>query len=68
MRTPEGGGTGTGPRKTFVVGRSTTRGTELVVAESLHTPAPIPGPWTLRALVRPSGVRLDAGSPHPIVH
>ncbi|MGD8360092.1 MAG: hypothetical protein PVJ04_01580 [Gemmatimonadota bacterium] len=50
------------------MGRSTTRGTELVVAESLHTPAPIPGPWTLRALVRPSDVRLDAGSPHSIFH
>jgi hypothetical protein len=68
MRMPEEGRTGTGPRKTFVVGRSTTRGTELVVAESLHTPAPIPGPWTLRALVRPSEVRLEAGSPHSIVH
>jgi hypothetical protein len=68
MRTPAGGQAGIGSRKTFVVGRSTTRGTELVVAESLRTPAPIPGPWTLRALVRPSERRLDAGSTHSIVH
>ena len=41
-------------RTTFVVGKLTPKSTEIVVAESRRSPAPIPGPWTLRAVVRPS--------------
>jgi len=38
-------------RKTFLVGRVTDKGEEIVVAEGV-LPPPIPGPWTLRALIR----------------
>ncbi len=41
-------------RTTFLVGKLTPKSTEMVVAESRRSPAPIPGPWTLRAVVRPS--------------
>jgi hypothetical protein len=40
-------------RTTFVVGRLTSRSAEIVVVDP-HRPPPIPGPWVLRALVRPS--------------
>jgi hypothetical protein len=38
-------------RTTFLVGRLTVKGEEIVVAEGV-LPPPIPGPWTLRALIR----------------
>ncbi len=38
-------------RVTFAIGRLTDRSTEIVVMESKERP-PIPGPWTLQALVR----------------
>jgi hypothetical protein len=40
-------------RTTFLVGRVTRTGAEMVVVEGV-APPPIPGPWTLKALVRPS--------------
>jgi len=40
-------------RTTFLVGRVTRGGAEIVVVEGV-LPPPIPGPWTLRALVRPA--------------
>jgi len=40
-------------RTTFLVGRLTPKSTEIVVVDGpVHSP--IPGPWTLRALVRPN--------------
>ena len=43
-------------RTTFLVGRLTPKSAEIVVVEDAG-PAPIPGPWSLRALVRPSKPR-----------
>ncbi len=40
-------------RTTFLVGKVTRRGAEMVVVEDAGAP-PIPGPWTLKALVRPA--------------
>ncbi len=40
-------------RTTFLVGRVTRTSAEMVVVEGVGSP-PIPGPWTLKALVRPS--------------
>jgi len=39
-------------RKTFLVGRLTSRSSEMIMAEETRTAPPFPGPWTLRALVR----------------
>ncbi len=55
-------------RTTFLVGRRTQRSTEIVVVDG-ERPAPIPGPWSLRAVVRrrkdpPSTTRR----PSEIVH
>ena len=41
-------------RTTFMVGRVTRKGAEIVMAEGV-LPPPIPGPWTLKALVRLKG-------------
>jgi hypothetical protein len=38
-------------RRTFMVGRLTRKASEIIVAEGTG-PSPIPGPWTLRAMVR----------------
>ncbi len=38
-------------RKTFLVGRVSPKGAEIVVVDGFGTP-PFPGPWTLRALIR----------------
>lgn len=40
-------------RTTFLVGRVTRKGAEMVVVEGTES-SPIPGPWTLRAVVRPA--------------
>ena len=40
-------------RTTFLVGRVTRKSAEIVVVEGIGSP-PIPGPWTLKALVRTS--------------
>ncbi len=46
--------TGRGPmRTTFAVGKLTRTTTEIVVVEP--EPAPILGPWVMRALVRSTG-------------
>lgn len=37
-------------RTTFLVGRVTQKGAEMVVVEGVAA-SPIPGPWTLRAVV-----------------
>jgi hypothetical protein len=55
-------------RTTFLVGRLTPGSTEMVVAGSLRTPAPIPGPWTLRALVRVPGPRIEIRPAGVTVH
>jgi hypothetical protein len=39
-------------RRTFLVGRVTPKGEEMVVLKGAETP-PFPGPWTLKAVVRP---------------
>ena len=45
-------------RVPFALGRLTTRSTEIVVVDRQQEP-PIPGPWTLQALVRtPRVLRL----------
>ena len=47
-------------RTTFMVGKVTSRGSEMVMVDS--TPStPIPGPWTLKALVRPAPPRITPG-------
>lgn len=43
-------------RRTFVVGRVTPSATVVRMVE--ERPAPLPGPWTLDALVRPRERRL----------
>ena len=40
-------------RRTFAVGRVSRKGEEIVMVEKART-SPIPGPWTLKALIRPS--------------
>ncbi len=40
-------------RTTFLVGRVNREGAEIVVVEGVGYP-PFPGPWTLKAMVRPS--------------
>ncbi len=40
-------------RVPFVVGRLTTRTTEIVMLNQPYRRSPVPGPWRLRALVRP---------------
>jgi len=47
-------------RTTFLVGRLTPKGAEMVVAEGSRSPAPFPGPWTLRALVRTPPHRMES--------
>ena len=39
-------------RRTFLVGKVTPKGEEMVVLKGAETP-PFPGPWTLKAVVRP---------------
>ena len=39
-------------RTTFLVGRVGQKGSEIVVVEG-RSSSPIPGPWTLKAMVRP---------------
>jgi len=41
-------------RTTFLVGRRTPKCTEMVVMKGPRQLSPIPGPFTLRALVRPT--------------
>jgi hypothetical protein len=38
-------------RTTFLVGKVSQRGSEIVVVDGVEA-SPIPGPWTLKALVR----------------
>ena len=40
-------------RTTFLIGRLTPKSTEMVVVKSTRRQNPFPGPWTLRAMVRP---------------
>jgi hypothetical protein len=40
-------------RTTFLVGRLTPKSTEMVVVKGSRRQNPFPGPWTLRAMVRP---------------
>ena len=49
-------------RKTFLVGRVTPKSTEVFLAESTRTPAPFPGPWTLKALVHLTGTWESKGT------
>jgi len=42
-------------RTTFLVGKVTRRGAEMVVVDELGS-SPFPGPWSLKALVRPKPV------------
>lgn len=51
-----GTGPGKGARHTFVVGRVTPSTTVVRMLE--ERPAPLPGPWTLEALVRSREPRL----------
>ncbi len=39
-------------RTTFLVGRLTPRSAEMVVVDDPGASPPIPGPWTLKAVVR----------------
>ena len=55
-------------RTTFLVGRLTPKSTEIVVTEGSHSPAPIPGPWSLRALVRSSTRRMVSEATGDTVH
>ena len=55
-------------RTTFLVGRLTPRGTEILLAEGSRSPAPFPGPWTLRAVVRPPARHLDAEAVNSTIH
>jgi hypothetical protein len=41
-------------RTTFLIGRLTPGGREMVVLDEAH-PSPLPGPWVLRAVVGPAG-------------
>ena len=47
-------------RRTFLVGKVTPKGEEMVVLEGGETP-PFPGPWTLKAVVRPLRSASNAG-------
>jgi hypothetical protein len=49
-------------RKTFLVGRVTPKSTEVFLAESARTPAPFPGPWTLKGLVHLTGTGESPGT------
>jgi len=49
-------------RKTFLVGRLNGSSTEMVVVNQGGAKSPIPGPWRIRALVRPSASSV---SPDP---
>jgi hypothetical protein len=52
-------------RTTFLVGRLTPKSTEMVMVKGSRRQNPIPGPWTLRALVRtspPKLIQLSAGN------
>ena len=40
-------------RRTFLVGRVTRKGSEVVVVAGDGMP-PFPGPWTLKAMIRPN--------------
>jgi len=42
-------------RTTFLVGKVTRRGAEMVVVDESGS-SPFPGPWSLKALVRPKPV------------
>ncbi len=55
-------------RTTFLVGRLTPKSTEMVVVNRLHGRSPIPGPWTVRAVVRPFDSPLPPVEPSPTVH
>jgi len=55
-------------RTTFLVGRVTPRSSEMVVREGHRAPAPIPGPWTLRALVRLPAPRTPSWPENTTVH
>ena len=55
-------------RRTFVVGRLSARGAEVVLADRVRAPAPFPGPWRLRALVRPADNPPAPDSENPTVH
>lgn len=55
-------------RTTFLVGRLTPKGTEIVLAESSRSPAPFPGPWTLRAVVRSPTPRPGAVAVGSTIH
>ncbi|MEZ4414873.1 MAG: hypothetical protein R3E10_03900 [Gemmatimonadota bacterium] len=46
-------------RVPFAIGRLTPRSTEIVLLNRRRQQTPVPGPWQLRALVRPvSGLRV----------
>ena len=45
-------------RTTFLVGRLTPKSTEMVMVKGSRRQNPIPGPWTLRALVRSSPPKI----------
>ncbi len=47
-------------RRTFLVGKVTPKGEEMVVLEGAEAP-PFPGPWTLKAVVRPLRAVPNAG-------
>lgn len=47
-------------RRTFLVGKVTPKGEEMVVLDRAEAP-PFPGPWTLKAVVRPLRVVPKAG-------
>lgn len=51
-------------RTTFLVGRVTRTGAEIIVVEAVGSP-PFPGPWTLKALVRPSFHYFPSVPPGP---
>ena len=55
-------------RTTFLVGRLTPKSAEIVLTEGSRSPAPFPGPWTLRALVRPSSPCVDLGPLNAPIH
>jgi len=55
-------------RTTFLVGRLTPKSTEIFVAEGSRSPAPFPGPWTLRAVFRPPARQPDVEPVSSTVH
>ncbi|MFO8174617.1 MAG: hypothetical protein R6T96_10070 [Longimicrobiales bacterium] len=53
-------------RTTFLVGRRTPKSTEMVIVNDQGLRAPIPGPWNLRAVVRPPATPVPGKEPDSV--